>query len=143
MLIDGVKCSKHTHLKHFTLNAVKNFINSFPNISWVNWSLEGQKSLYEGHCSSLPSPKSAYGMKHNASIIGEYTGILLLNQCRWIGILNFEWLFWHTAKWHIARLHQTPIQWQIELFELAIIIKYTLYTNVFIKNNEICGWTVA
>jgi len=36
-----------------------------------------------------------------------------------------------------------PIQWQIELLELAIIIKYTLYTNVFIKNNEICGWTMA
>jgi len=36
MLVDGVKCSKLTHLKHFTLNAAKNFINSFPNTSRVN-----------------------------------------------------------------------------------------------------------
>jgi len=28
MPIDGVKCSKLTHLKHFTLNAAKNFINT-------------------------------------------------------------------------------------------------------------------
>jgi len=57
MLIDGVKCSKLTHLKHFTLNAVKNFINSFPNISWVNLKLGGAKVTLRG---ALPSLKSAY-----------------------------------------------------------------------------------
>ena len=34
--IDGVKCSKLIHLKQFTLNAAKNFINNFPNTSRVN-----------------------------------------------------------------------------------------------------------
>jgi len=29
-----------------------------------------------------------------------------------------------------------PIQWQIELLESAEIIKYTMYTNVLIKNNK-------
>jgi len=29
-------------------------------MSWVNWSLEGQKSLWEGQCPSLPSQKSTY-----------------------------------------------------------------------------------
>jgi len=76
-------------------------------------------------------------MEHNASIIGEYTGILLLNQCCRKGIINFEWLFWHTAIWYIARLQQSipyaPIKLQIELLELAVITKCTMYTNVLIK----------
>jgi len=86
-------------------------------------------------------------MEHNASIIGEYTGILLINQCCHEDFFNFEWLFWHTAKWHFARLHQSipyvPIQLQIELLKVAVIIKYIMYTNVLIKNNKICSWTRA
>jgi len=38
--MSGVKYSKPTQLKHFTLKAAKNFIDSFPNTSRVNWSLE-------------------------------------------------------------------------------------------------------
>ena len=76
-------------------------------------------------------------MKHNASIIGEYTGILLINQCHQKGIFNFERLFWKKARWCFARLHLSiayaPIQLQIELLELAVIIKCTIYTNVLIK----------
>jgi len=44
--MDGVKCSKLTHLKHFTLNAAKNFINGFPNTSRVNLAWRG-KSHFE------------------------------------------------------------------------------------------------
>jgi len=36
-----------------------------------------------------------------------------------------------------------PIQLQIELLELTVIIKCTMYTNVLIKNNKIYSWTVA
>ena len=75
-------------------------------------------------------------MEHNASIIGEYTGILLLNQCCQKGIFNFEWL-WHTARWYITKLQRSipyaPLKLQIELLELTVIIKCTMYTNVFIK----------
>jgi len=35
------------------------------------------------------------------------------------------------------------MQLQIELLELAVIIKSTMHTNVLIKNNKICGWAVA
>jgi len=76
-------------------------------------------------------------MKHNASIIREYTGIILLNLCHQKRIFNFEWLFWNKARWCFARLHWSityaPIQLQIELVELAVIIKCTIYTNVLIK----------
>jgi len=48
------KHSKVAHLKHFTLNAAKIFINSFPITTTVNLSLEGQKSFLEGHYPSLP-----------------------------------------------------------------------------------------
>jgi len=77
-------------------------------------------------------------MEHNASIIGEYTGILLLNQCCQKGVFNFEWLFWHTERlqWSIP---YAPIKLQIELLELAVIIKWTMYTNILIK----IIWTVA
>jgi len=82
-IIDGVKCSK---LTHFTLNAAKNFIYSFQNTSRVNWSLEGQKSLWEGHCPSLSSLKSIYGSGGNGDI------------CRRSG-----WLLWLFA-WHALNL---------------------------------------
>jgi len=46
-----------------------------------------------------------------------------------------------------ARLHQSipydPIQLQLELLKVAVIIKYTMYTNVLNKNNKICSWTMA
>jgi len=82
-------------------------------------------------------------MEHNASIIGEYTGILLLNECRWKGILILNDLA-HSkmAYCKIMSKHPyAPIQWQTELLELAVIIKCTMYS--YIKNNKICSWTVA
>jgi len=76
-------------------------------------------------------------MEHNASIIREYTGILLLNQVLSKGYFQFEWSFWHTARWYIAKLHRSipyaPIKLKIELLELAIIMKCTIHTNVLIK----------
>jgi len=77
-------------------------------------------------------------MKHNASIIGEYTGILLLNQCCWKGIFNFEWLFWHTAKWHIARCYIEASLCSNTMTNKTIRAscnykKCSMYTNVLIK----------
>jgi len=55
LLVDGVKCSKLMHLKYFTLNAAKNFINSFPNTS-SQLNLGGAKVTLGGALPLLAPP---------------------------------------------------------------------------------------
>jgi len=90
-------------------------------------------------------------MKHNASIIGEYTGILLTHDQPVMLKGNFK--FWMTLLAHSKMAHckitskqsnicfNTMTNWIIRASCNYKV--YYMYTNVLIKNNKICSWAVA
>jgi len=69
MLTDGVKCSKLTHLKHFTLNAAKNFINSFPKYYYSQLKLGGAKVTLGGALFLLALPRIFHGYKNSSLVV--------------------------------------------------------------------------
>jgi len=141
MLIDRVKCSKLTHLKHFTLNAAKNFINSFPNTNTVNWSLEGQKSLWERHCPSLLSLKSAYGCMYIHTYVAKYVFIIIKMSC--IQLSQCLHMYMHTNCYLSTYVHMY-IKHKLLSLHICMIdrmvhaIKWTMQiTNLHIR---MYGW---
>ena len=73
--LDGVKCSKLVHLKHFILNAAKNLINSSQILVESTEAWKEKSHFGGGHCPSLPFLKSTYDSSH--VIIQCYTIIVL------------------------------------------------------------------
>jgi len=61
-------------------------------------------------------------------------------------IIQLRSLRWCHDKWRIGKRSGQILKvlaGSADNENQAVIIKYTMYTNVLIKNNKICSWTVA